>query len=196
LSEDGFEVMRVDYSVASIPPFRINIPSSSESIQFCAEMTRVEPDDKIELGEILRPPRLPLGQYLGSRKILKVFMIHNNVDGIGQTFQVVSPNFESFKDGKQFLIMHVVVQLCYSESVGVKGHQMNFIFFITNRKNCSESIVQNISFHNELSIGNPMSEDESKHECFFERIKSIMTGGVKLLRDVLLGKVCQWNDNV
>ena len=100
LSEDGLKVVRVDCGIASIPPFRINIPSSSESIQFGAKMTRVEPDDKVELEEILGPLYLPLGQHLGSRKILKVFMIHNNVDGIGWTFQVVSPNLESFKDSK------------------------------------------------------------------------------------------------
>ena len=85
LSEDGFEVVRVDCGVASIPPFRIDVPSSSESIWFCAKTTRTEPDDKIELGEVLRLPYLPLGQYLGSRKILKIFMICNNIDGISQT---------------------------------------------------------------------------------------------------------------
>ena len=61
LSEDGLEVVRVDCSIASIPPFRIDVPSSSESIWFGAEMTRVEPDDKVELEEVLRPPYLPLG---------------------------------------------------------------------------------------------------------------------------------------
>jgi len=92
------------------------------SVQFGAETTRVEPDDKVELGEILRLLRLPLGQYLGSREILKVLMIHDNIDGIDQTFQIVSPNLESFKDGKQFLVMCVIVQLCRSESVRVKGN--------------------------------------------------------------------------
>jgi len=100
--------VRVDCSVASIPPFRIDVPSSSESIQFCAETTRAEPDDKIELGEVLGPPHLPPGQYLGSRKILKIFMICNNVDGIGRTFQIVLPKLESFEDGKQFLVMCVI----------------------------------------------------------------------------------------
>ena len=109
LSEDGLEVVRVDCGVASIPPFRIDVLSSSESIRFSAKMTRAEPDDKVELGKVLRPPHLPSGQYLGSRKILKVLMIHNNVDGIGQTFQIVLPNLESFKDGKQFLVICVVV---------------------------------------------------------------------------------------
>ena len=61
LSEDELEVVRVDCGIASIPPFRIDISPSSKSIQFCAEMTRAESDDKIELGKVLRPPRLPPG---------------------------------------------------------------------------------------------------------------------------------------
>ena len=83
LSEDRLEVVRVDCGIASIPPFRIDVLLSIQSIQFSAKMTRAEPNDKIELGEVLRPLYLPLGQYLGSRKILKVLMIHNNIDGIG-----------------------------------------------------------------------------------------------------------------
>jgi len=122
LSEDGLEVVRVDCSVASIPPFRIDVPSSSESIWFGAKMTRMEPDDKVELGEVLRLLHLPPDQYLGSRKILKVLMIHNNINGIGRTFQIVLPNFESFEDGKQFLIICVIVQLCHSKSARVKGN--------------------------------------------------------------------------
>ena len=122
LSEDGFEVVRVGCSIASIPPFRIDVPLFSESIPFGAKTTIVEPDDKIELKKVLRPSCLPLDQYLGSRKILKVFMICNNVDGIGWTFQVVSPNLENFKDSKQFLVMYVIAQLHCSESAGVKGY--------------------------------------------------------------------------
>jgi len=196
LSEDGFEVVRVDCGVASIPPFRIDVPSSSESIRFCAEMTRTEPDDKVELEEVLRPPRLSPGQYLGSRKILKVFMIRNNVDGIGRTFQIVPPNLESFEDGQQFLVMCVVVQLRRSESARVKGNWMNFIIFINNGEDCSESIVRGIGFHNKLSIGNPMSKDRSGGKCFLERVESILIGGIELPRSVLPGEVCQWNDNV
>ena len=95
-------------------------------------MTRVEPDNKVELGKVLGPPHLPLGQYLGSRKILKVLMIHNNVDGIGQTFQIVSPNLESFEDGKQFLVMYVVVQLYHSKSARVKSNWVTLIIIINN----------------------------------------------------------------
>jgi len=132
LSKDRFEVVRVDCGIASILPFRIDIPSSSESIQFGVQMTRAKSDNKVELGEVLGPLCLPSGQYLGSRKILKIFMIYNNINGIGWTFQIVLSNLESFKDGKQFLVMYVVIQLCHSESVRVKSNWVNFIIIINN----------------------------------------------------------------
>jgi len=188
--------VRVDYSIASIPLFRIDIPLSSESIQFGTKMTRMEPDDKVELRKVLGPLCLYPGQHLGSRKILKVFIICNNINGIDQTFQVVSPNLESFKDSKQFLVMCIKVQLCHGKSVGVKGHQINFIFLVNNGENCSKSIVQSISFHDELSIRNLMSKNESRNEYLLEKIESITTGGVELSRNVLSGEVCQLNDNV
>jgi len=66
---------------------------------------------------------------------------------------------------------------------------MNFIFFINNRKDYSKNIVQS-SFHNELSIGNSVSENRSRSKCLFEKVESIMTEEVKLLENILLDKVC------
>jgi len=108
----------------------------------------------------------------------------------------VPPNLESFKDGKQFLVMCVVVQLHCSKSTRVKGNWMNSIIFINNREDCSKSIVQDISFHDELSIRNPISEDWSESECSLERVESISTGEVELPRNVFPDEACQWNDNV
>ena len=59
LSKDRFEVVRVDYAIASIPPFKIDIPSSSESIQFGTKMTWAEPDNKVKLEKVFRPLCLP-----------------------------------------------------------------------------------------------------------------------------------------
>ena len=41
-----------------------------------------------------------------------------------------------------------------------------------------------------------MSKDRSKGKCFLKRVESILTEGVKLPRNVLPGKTCQWNNNV
>ena len=50
ISENRMKIVRVDRSVASIPPFRVDIPTSSESIRLCTKPTWSESDDKIELG--------------------------------------------------------------------------------------------------------------------------------------------------
>ena len=84
-----------------------------------------------------------------------------------------------------------IVQLHYSKSVRVKDDWMNFIFFINNGEDCSKSIVQSISFHNKLSIENLVSENRGRDKCLLERVESIMTGGVKLLGNVLLNEVYQ-----
>ena len=82
LSKDWFEVMGVDCSIANILSFRIDVPLSSKSIRFDTKMTRIEPDNKIELRKIFRPLYLPLDQHLGSGKVLKVFVICDNINEI------------------------------------------------------------------------------------------------------------------
>ena len=64
LNEDGLEVVRVDCGIASIPLFRIDILSSSKSIQFGVEMTKAKPNNKIELKEVLGLLCLPLGHVM------------------------------------------------------------------------------------------------------------------------------------
>ena len=68
---------------------------------------------------------------------------------------------------------------------------MNFIIFINNQEDYRESIVQSIGFHDELSIGNPMSEDRCRSKYFFKKVESISTGRVKLPKNVLLGETYQ-----
>ena len=68
---------------------------------------------------------------------------------------------------------------------------MNFIFFVNNGKDYSESIVQSISFYNKLSVRNLMSENESRGECLLEKIESIIIGRVELPRNVFLDEAYQ-----
>ena len=67
----------------------------------------------------------------------------------------------------------------------------NWIDFINNGKNCSKSIVQSISFHDEINIRNLISENRSRGECFLERVESIIIRGVELPGNILPGETCQ-----
>ena len=83
LSENWFEVVRVDCGVASISLFRVAILPFSKSVQFGTKITKTESDNKIKPREILGPLYLLLGQYFDSRKVLKIFMIYYNINKIG-----------------------------------------------------------------------------------------------------------------
>jgi len=93
------------------------------------------------------------------------------------------PNFESFKNSQKFLIMSIIIQLYYSKNTKVKGNWINWIFLIYNWKNCSESIVRDISFYNKLSIGDPVHKNRSG-------VKSIITKEVELSENIFLDKIC------
>ena len=90
--------MRIDLSVLTIPLFRVDVPSSSECIQFPTKFTRLEPDYKVELGKEFGPMDLMSSKDLGSREILKVLVVCNNIDGFHRAFKVMMPVFKGFKD--------------------------------------------------------------------------------------------------
>ena len=120
------EVAQVDGSIVAIPPFRIDIPASSERVGFGAQTPRAEADDEIELGEVLGPTGLTTGKDFGSREIFQVLVVRDHVDRSTRTFKEVSPDTEGFKDGKEFLVMSIVVEFQSTEGAGMEGHGVDF----------------------------------------------------------------------
>jgi len=52
------------------------------------------------------------------------------------------------------------------------------------------SIVQSISFHDELSIEDSVYENGYKDKYLFKRVESITIEEIKLSKNVLLGEAC------
>ena len=65
---------------------------------------------------------------------------------------------------------------------------MNFVFFIHNKKDYNENIVQSIIFYDKLSIGNLVYKNRSRDKCLLEEVESIITRGIKLPENVLSDK--------
>ena len=103
IDKNELEFIMVDYGIASILLFRINILLSSKSIQFSVKIFKIELDKKVELQDILRLMYLSVGQYLSSRKVLKIFIICNNVNKKEQILKIVVPNLKASKMAKIFL---------------------------------------------------------------------------------------------
>ena len=52
-------------------------------------------------------------------------MISNNVDMVLSTFEVMTPDFETFKDGEEFLIVSIVISFGFSECSGMECDGVN-----------------------------------------------------------------------
>ena len=67
--EHWSKVVQIDGGVVASRLFRVDVPSSSQGIRFCTEVTGMEADDEIELGQVLRPPDLASSEEFCCGKI-------------------------------------------------------------------------------------------------------------------------------
>ena len=54
---------------------------------------------------------LPVGKELRGGEIFEILMIGHDIDGAGRALKIVLPVLECLKDGKQLLIMGIIVEL-------------------------------------------------------------------------------------
>ena len=151
-------------SIVPIPLFWVNIPTASEGIRLCSEVSRAEADGEVELGEVLRPAGLTAGQDLGAGEILQVLVVGDHIDQRGGTLEVVSPVLEGLEDGQELLVMGIIVQLRGGQSPRIVSDGSELRIGANNGQNARNSIVQGVSLDHKRSVGNPMSENQSGSE--------------------------------
>ena len=93
-------VLRIDSGIVAIPLFKIDIPSSSKSVGFGSEFSRMEMDDEVESRKVFRPTCLSMCEDFGCGEVLEILGISDHIDGVAGTFEIVSPSFECFIDSK------------------------------------------------------------------------------------------------
>ena len=67
-----------------------------------------------------------MSQNFSGRKILKILVIHDNINGSTGAFQVVLLDTESFKNNQEFFVMGVIVEFWRAESMGMECNGMDF----------------------------------------------------------------------
>ena len=94
-------------------------------------------------------------------------MIHNHVDQSTRTFEVVSPDMESFKDCEQFFVVGVIVEFQSTEGVGMESHGVDFTGISLNGEDGTQSVIRSIGLYNDRFIGDPMGQDRCGDESKF-----------------------------
>ena len=144
--------MRIDGSIIAISPFRVNVIASDKSVGLSTQTPGVKRDNKMKMRKILRPPGLPAGQELRSRKILQVFVVSNHVNWSTGTLEIMAPDLEHLEDSEKFLVMGVIVQLGRGEGPRMKHDRVQLRVVREDGQNRSDSIVGGIGFNDNLLV--------------------------------------------
>ncbi|KIM65046.1 hypothetical protein SCLCIDRAFT_113814, partial [Scleroderma citrinum Foug A] len=129
------------------------------------------------------PAGLMAGQDLGAGEILQVLVIGDHINRRGRALKVVSPVFEGLKDGQQFLIMGVIIQLRGRQI----GDWLELGIGADNGQNASDGIQ---------SIRNPMSENRSGGKSLLQEVESRVAIISEFPRSVFAGKPRERDDDV
>ena len=76
--------------------------------------------------------------------------------------------------------MNVVVQLSTGKGLGMESDRVKFTVRIVHGKDGRESVIRSVGFHDQRLVGNPVREDWSGSERFFEKF----TSGAAFLSEV------------
>ncbi|KIK75997.1 hypothetical protein PAXRUDRAFT_74074, partial [Paxillus rubicundulus Ve08.2h10] len=135
------------------------------------------------------PAGLAACQDLGGGEILKVFVVHDNVDWM-------VPGVECFMDGEEFFIMGVIVEFQSGEGLGVECDRAEFIIWAVDGKDTSDGVVRGVSLDNDRGIRNPMSKNGSGSEGIFQVPESGAAFIGEVPRSVFPSEVSKQNNNV
>ncbi|KIK96480.1 hypothetical protein PAXRUDRAFT_138365, partial [Paxillus rubicundulus Ve08.2h10] len=104
----------------------------------------------------------------------EVLVVSDDINWSHEAFKVVVPGAESFVNGKEFLVMGVIVEFQSSEGPGVESNQVEFLVWATDREDNSDGIVGSSSLGYNRGIKYPMEVSWS----------------------ILLGEAGKWNNDV
>ena len=77
--------------------------------RFGSEFSQTETNYEVELQQEFQPAGLLPCQDFGSGKIFEILVLCDDITWDQSSFEVMVPGLERFKDGQEFLVVHVVV---------------------------------------------------------------------------------------
>ena len=85
-------------------------------------------------------------------------MIHHHINQGQRPLKVMSPNFEGFENGKQFLVVDIKVEFGKGKGLRVKSDWVGSIVgWRYGGKDGGKGVVQSVHSNNQQRAGNPVS---------------------------------------
>src|SRR5882724_3824550 len=111
--------MGVSQCISILPP-RIDIFTTGQHIWLGTQPSCMVADQVVEPREVLQPTDLETRELLGGCEVLEVLVIGKHKYDMGRALEVVAPLSEGLEYCKQFLIIDLIVELCWLHAAQVE----------------------------------------------------------------------------
>jgi exonuclease I len=123
--------------------------------------TRAILDSKTKIGQDLRPTDLTVAEVTSGSEVLKIFVVSKNFSRFRGEFQVVSPVFKSCNNGKELLVIDLVVHFGWEELARVECNRVKATFIIILAADSTQCIVRSIRLNDTGLAGVIVAEDRA-----------------------------------
>ena len=101
-----------------------------------------------------------------------------------------------FNNGKQLLIINLVVIFGGGQKIGVESNRKKSTVRSVLRQDASRGVVRRVSFYNVGQFRVEVSKDRYRVKGLFKSLKSVFTGFIEYERDVFTGQSYERGDNL
>jgi len=109
----------------------------------------------------------------------------------------MTPGFEGFIDGEQFLVVSVVTKLGTTGSAAIKGDRVNTTIPRARRKDSSDGVVGGVRFYDWRQGWIEMMQDRSSsRDCSLQECKLFLTSIRPISKHILARKTRKGNRHV
>jgi hypothetical protein len=118
-------------------------------------------------------------------------VVGNNLKGLREAFQEVTPVLESFNDGQHLVVVNLIVVFCRKHRWGAEGDGVPETVWGLLEQSPSSSKAWGVNLDSSWSIWIPEGKDRQGDEGSSEGVKSLLLQGAPLPWGILLGEVVE-----
>ena len=108
----------------------------------------------------------------------------------------MSPRLERFKDGQEFLVVRIVVQLRAGQGSGVERDRVEFAGVGGDGQDTGDGVVRSVGLDGDLVVRHPVVEDRGGGERGLERVERVAALLVEVPRNSFAGEAGKREDDL
>ncbi|KAG6899325.1 hypothetical protein C0993_011202 [Termitomyces sp. T159_Od127] len=147
----------------------VHVQSPGEGVRLGTKLARAVVDGEVVLGKDFGPAGLAAAELLGFGEVLQVVVVQVDLDAVQSALEVGLLLLEGFDNGKELLVIDVVVELCGNHRVGVESNRPELVTAgVLLREYTSNGVVRGVTFEDNGERGVKVVEDGGGGEGLLE----------------------------